>query len=91
MMGQKEFQIPFTGLKIGSHRFDYKIDNSFFESFGYQEFNSSNIDVVALLNKTSTMMELDLDSKGTVNVDCDVTGEPFDLDTTGNLHLVIKF
>ena len=91
MMGQKEFQIPFTGLKIGNHRFDYIIDNSFFESFGYQEFNSSKIVVVAVLDKTSTMMELVLNSKGTVNVDCDVTGEPFDLETAGNLHLVIKF
>ena len=37
------------------------------------------------------MMELNLQASGTVNVDCDVTGEPFDLPTDGNLHLVIKF
>lgn len=90
-MGLKEFQIPFTGLKIGSHRFDYEIDNTFFESFGYQEFNSVKISINATLTKTSTMMELDLESDGFVNVDCDVTGEPFDLDIEGDLHIVIKF
>lgn len=90
-MRAKEFTIPFSGLKIGSHGFDYNIDNSFFESFDYQEFNSASIEVKANLTKTSTMMELSLQANGDVNVDCDVTGEPFNLPVAGNLHLVIKF
>ncbi len=90
-MGLREFEIPFIGLKIGSHGFEYEIDNSFFESFGYQEFNGAAIGIDAVLAKTSTMMELDLEAKGKVNVDCDLTGEPFDLSIAGTLHLVIKF
>ncbi|NKI31306.1 YceD family protein [Croceivirga thetidis] len=90
-MESREFVIPFSGLKIGSHRFDFKVDNSFFESFDYQDFNSSKIDVEAQLTKTSTMMELELEANGQVNVDCDVTGEPFDMPTAGKLHLVVKF
>ena len=90
-MESREFVIPFSGLKIGNHRFDFKVDNSFFESFDYQDFNASDVDVKALLTKTSTMMELELEANGNVNVDCDVTGEPFDLPTTGSLHLVVKF
>ena len=37
------------------------------------------------------MLELEFSFKGFVNVPCDVTGEPFDMDITGNLSLIVKF
>lgn len=90
-METKEFTIPFSGLKLGDHGFEYKIDNAFFESFDYDEFNGAAITVKAILKKMPTMMELDLDAKGAVNVACDLTGEPYDQKIDSNLHLVIKF
>ena len=90
-MEPKEFFIPFSGLKIGKHEFEYEIDNTFFESFGYQEFNGAEIKVSAMLNKMNNMMELELGSKGKVNVDCDVTGEAFNQPIASELKLVIKF
>lgn len=90
-MEPKEFFIPFSGLKLGKHEFEYEIDNTFFESFGYQEFNGAQIKVTAILNKMNNMMELELDSEGNVNVDCDVTGEAFDQSIASELKLVIKF
>nr|WP_298996255.1 DUF177 domain-containing protein [uncultured Allomuricauda sp.] len=90
-MEPKEFFIPFSGLKLGKHEFEYEIENTFFESFGYQEFNGADIKVTAVLNKMNNMMELELASKGNVNVDCDLTGEAFDQPLTSNLKVVIKF
>ncbi len=90
-MKKKEFFIPFVGLKPGEHKFEYQINNEFFESFGYDEFNAADIEAMATLNKTSTMMELDLEGYGTVNVNCDLTNEPFNQEIEANLHLVIKF
>jgi len=91
MMKLKEFNIPFSGLKIGKHEFEYTINNTFFDSFGYQEFNAASIKLKATLNKMTTMMELDLAATGSVNVNCDVTSEPYDQHLVGNLDLVIKF
>lgn len=91
MMKLKEFFIPFSGLKLGKHQFEYEIDNTFFESFDYQEFNGASVHTVAELDKMSNMMELNITAKGTVNVDCDLTGEPFDQPICSELHLVIKF
>ncbi|GLU43297.1 DNA-binding protein [Muricauda sp. NBRC 101325] len=91
MMKLKEFFIPFSGLKLGKHDFVYEIDNAFFESFEYQEFNGASIRVKAILEKMSTMMELQIEAEGTVNVDCDLTGEPFDQPIESDLRLVIKF
>tara|TARA_R110000796_G_scaffold183498_2_gene299977 strand:- start:44764 stop:45300 length:537 start_codon:yes stop_codon:yes gene_type:complete len=91
MKKHKEFVIPFSGLKQGKHEFDFKIDNTFFESFEYNEFNSAEINLSVLLNKSSTMLELEMISNGTVNVYCDVTNEPYDQPISANLNLVVKF
>ena len=91
MMKQKEFNIPFSGLKQGKHDFEYNIDNTFFESFGYNEFNAANIGLNVILNKTSTMLEFEMQASGTVNVDCDLSSEPFDQPISNALELVVKF
>ncbi len=91
MMKLKEYMIPFSGLKLGEHKFVYEIDDAFFESFDYQEFNGASVHVDAILEKMSTMMELRIKAKGTVNVDCDLTGEPFDQPIDSDLKLVVKF
>ena len=87
----KEFLIPFAGLKVGKHQFDFQLDNTFFANFNYEEFNNSAIKVSLLLEKKSTMLELDFKHKGTVNVPCDVSGEDFDLKIKGKSKLLVKF
>ena len=91
MNNLKEYLIPFAGLKVGKHQFDYQLDNTFFERFDYDEFNDASIKVVVVLEKKSTMLELDFKHKGTVNVPCDVSGEEFDMPIKGKLKLLIKF
>ena len=91
MKNLKEYLIPFTGLKIGKHHFDYQIDNSFFEHFNFDEYNSVNVKVSVELDKKHTMLELGFSHKGTVNVFCDVTGEPFDLKIKAKSKLVVQF
>lgn len=86
-----EFLIPFIGLKLGKHQFEYQIDKTFFDAFEYDEFERSDIKVNLVLEKKSTMLELDFKHKGTVHVPCDLTGEMFDLPVKGKLHLVVNF
>ncbi len=90
-MELKAFIISFAGLKQGKHQFKYEVDNTFFENFGFEEFNSSSIIVEAQLDKRNTIMDLLLEAQGSVNVNCDVTNEPFDLDIDASMDLVIKF
>ncbi len=86
-----EYLIPFIGLKLGKHKFEYEINNAFFENFDYDEFESSNIKVDLVLDKKSTMMELDFKSKGTIYVPCDLTNEMFDLPIKGKIKLIVQF
>ena len=87
----KEFTIQFVGLKTGRHHYDYQIDDQFFEHFEYEEFNSADVKIDLLFEKKSTMMELTFNAGGTVNVNCDLTNEPYDQPIENTLFLVIKF
>lgn len=91
MNNLKEYLIPFIGLKIGKHQFDYQVNNTFFTHFDYDEINESTINVSVVLEKKSTMLTLEIKHKGTVNVPCDVSGEEFDLPIKGKLNLIVKF
>ncbi|WP_425657211.1 YceD family protein [Tenacibaculum ascidiaceicola] len=91
MKDLKQFNIPFVGLKEGSHLFEYQIDKTFFEAFQFDEFNNANVKADITLVKKSTLLELSFDISGTVNIPCDITNELFDLPINGNLNLVVKF
>lgn len=91
MKDLKQFNIPFVGLKEGSHKFEYQIDKMFFKAFQFDEFNSSDVTVVVNFVKKSTLLELTFTATGTVNVLCDLTNEPFDQQISGTFPLIIKF
>jgi uncharacterized metal-binding protein YceD (DUF177 family) len=87
----KQYLIPFVGLKLGKHHFEYQISNAFFEIFDYDEFKNSDIKVNVVLEKKGTMLELIFSQKGTVNVPCDLTSEDFDLSIEGEMKLIVRF
>lgn len=91
MKDLREFRIPFVGLKDGKHEFDYRIDNTFFSYFDYDEFHKSDLEIKLDLTKKPNFFELVFHVDGIVNVDCDRSGEPFDLQVSGSYPLIIKF
>lgn len=91
MKDLKEFTIPFKGLKLGKHQFEFELNNTFFEHFEYDEFNNAVIKLDVLLEKMSTLLEITLTFNGTVNVACDVSNELFDQPLSGTYQFVVKF
>lgn len=87
----KAYAIPFVGLKEGHHRFEFKIDNAFFDLFDFQEFNSADVTVDLEFTKKANMLELEFDFRGFVNINCDVTLEPYNQTIENHLSLVVKF
>ena len=87
----KTFTIPFVGLKEGKHQFEYNIDNTFFDFFDYHDFNNTSVEVILELNKKTTLLELNFDISGFVNINCDLTNEPFDQTIKTDFDLVVKF
>ncbi|WP_298532073.1 DUF177 domain-containing protein [uncultured Algibacter sp.] len=91
MKALKEFTIPFVGLKIGKHHFEYKVEQTFFEHFEYEDFNDAAINVNVVLEKKTTLLELHFEISGWVNVNCDLTNEPYNQTIENEFDLVVKF
>ena len=91
MKPMKEFIIQFVGLKLGEHRFEYDIDKKFFEEFEFDEFNSADLKTNLVLNKKTTLLELHFEVSGIVNVNCDITNEPYNQNINNDFDLVVKF
>jgi len=91
MSKTKEYVIPFVGLKLGKHKFEYQINNAFFEIFDYNEFQNSDIKVNVILDKKSNLLEISFKHQGTINVPCDLTSEDFDLPIKGKIKLIVRF
>ena len=91
MKKTNDFLIPFIGLKLGKHQFEYQINKTFFDNFDYDEFESSAIKVNVVLDKKNTLLELNFKHTGTVHVPCDLTNEMFDLPIKGKCRVVVQF
>jgi uncharacterized metal-binding protein YceD (DUF177 family) len=91
MKSTNEYLIPFIGLKLGKHQFEFFINKKFFDQFSFDEFESCDIKADVMLEKKATMLEISFKHKGTVNVPCDLTGEQFDLAIKGAIKLVVQF
>lgn len=67
----KQFSVPFTGLKIGKHLFDFEIDDNFFAAFEYSLVKKGNLKAKLELDKQETMMILNFEIDGEVSLTCD--------------------
>jgi len=84
-------KIEFAGLKVGKHQFSFELNKEFFENFSFFDFNNISLKVDVDLTKKSNLLELNFYAKGSVNVNCDMTNEPFDMPFDKEDFLVVKF
>jgi uncharacterized protein len=90
MKAGKDYVIQFAALSMGEHEYQFEIDDKFFENLDYSEIKKGNIQVNLTLMKQSTMMIIESEISGTVNIDCDVCTAELDLPIHGNYKLIVK-
>lgn len=91
MKSKSTFVIPFVGLKIGFHEFDFEIHDTFFEEKEYSIIHSGNVNVHLVLEKKETMMVAEFNLSGNVSTSCDRCDDPIDVPVKGQFRLVYKF
>ena len=67
----KTYSIPYKGLKIGTHDFDFKVGRELFESFSAQDIKDGACDVHVHLERAETQLVIDVRITGHVVVECD--------------------
>ena len=91
MKSLKQYSIPFTGLKIGQHQFNFEVDGRFFDEFEYSLVKNGLLDVSLLLEKRETLMVLNFHIKGKIELSCDkcLAGFPYEINAED--RLIAKF
>ena len=67
----KNYSIPYTGLALGKHTFEYDIKDAFFDEFEYSLVKKADMKCRVDLEKQETMMILDFHITGTIDATCD--------------------
>ena len=91
MRPKNDFNIEFSGLKLGHHNFDFDISETFFNDYNYCDFSHADINIDVALIKKTTIMEFNIVVRGNVRIKCDLTNEPYDQPIDNNIDLVVKF
>lgn len=91
MTNKKEFEIPFSGLKLGSHRFDFKIKDSFFEDYKLEELNNMDISIAVHLEKKINMLVLKFEIEGQTALICDRCTDQFIQHINHDFNLIVRF
>lgn len=88
----RNYDIEFSGLKVGKHKFNFEIDGAFFQIFEIeQEFEKPKINVEVLLDKHTTFLEFFVKISGKVELVCDITTKPFDYLLENQTKILVKY
>ena len=71
MKSLRDYSIPFTGLKLGKHRFDYQVTDAFFNEFEYSLVKKADLNCMVELEKQETMLILNFHIMGVIYTNCD--------------------
>jgi uncharacterized metal-binding protein YceD (DUF177 family) len=88
---KREYIIPFIGLKLGFHEFEFQIQDAFFEDREYSSIHSGTANVRLILEKKETMMIGEFEIKGSVSTDCDRCNDPIEVPIKGSFKLIFTF
>lgn len=91
MKSDRDYIIPFVGLKAGIHEFEFDITDSFFEDIEYSIIEKGKLKVHLALEKKETMMIGEYSVSGVVGTTCDRCSDPVDVELTGEYRLIYKF
>ncbi len=87
----KDFIIPFEGLSIGNHEFDFDVNQLFFEEIAYSEIRNGSVNVKLDFDKQETMLILSFSIDGNVEVQCDRCTDNFNYPIQGDQQLIVQF
>mgnify|MGYP003806180297 CR=1 FL=1 len=87
----KELRIPFKGLKIGKHDYDWEINQKFFEIYDNSDVLDCKISVKLELDKTERMLSLDFEIDGELTSVCDRCLDEIKIPVSVKEQYIFKF
>ena len=87
---KNEFLIPVSGLALGSHSYQFEINDDFFAGMDYSEVQQGKVAVKLDIDRQETLLTLHFDLEGSVRVPCDRCADEFDQPIESRQEFFIK-
>ena len=87
----KRYAIPYKGLSIGTHHFEFEVDVRFFDAFEGSEIHRGHASVSVELVKTERLLTLDFTIDGEAEVTCDRCLDDMELPIEAQERMEAKF
>ena len=84
------YSLILYGLALGSHSYQYEINDDFFADRDYSEIQQGKVAVSVDIDRQETMLTLQFGIKGTVRVACDRCADEFNLPIEDERDFFIK-
>jgi uncharacterized protein len=91
MRSNTTIKVPFEGLKLGKHEFEFRITDAFFEQLESALVEKGNLKVELILDKRETMMVADFFIQGEVEQPCARCNEPMNIEIEAENQIIFKF
>lgn len=87
----QQYVIPFSGLNLGKHQFRFNVDDRFLSEFDYSIIKKAKLVIDLQLDKQETMLILDFNITGDINLSCDVCLAGFPYSINQKERQIVKF
>lgn len=91
MKSLKEFDIELFRLSDGKQSFDYELNDTFFALLEGSILEKGNLKAKVVVDKSERLILAEFDIKGTIELTCDRSLEPYDYAINSHQNLVFKF
>src|SRR5687768_14102000 len=89
-MDEKQFIIRLHGLSLGSHLYEFEVNDSFFEGREYSEMEGAQVQVKLELIKQNSLIQLNFTLNGTIQTACDRCTKPYPVEIDAYEELFLK-
>ncbi|MCF8257775.1 MAG: DUF177 domain-containing protein [Flavobacteriales bacterium] len=87
----RDLVVKFSGLSIGTHHFEFALNDRFFEQLEDSLIRSGDVKVMMTLEKKSTHLELSFTLGGEVGETCDRCAVDYRQSIEGEFRMFVKF
>lgn len=85
-----EHTIAFTGLKDGQHRFEWALEQPFFDAAHEEELEGGRVQAAVVLDKSPNLLVANIHVAGTVRTACDHCASPLELAVEGSQRQIFQ-
>lgn len=91
MRARKKYDIHIYKLSNGVHEYQFEIGKEFFEMFDGDLVENGQLNAVVSLNKSDSMIQVDFNIEGSLELECDRSLEKFDFPIRIDQNMIYKY